>query len=34
MVTGIIALGFNQYGYVSPKTVRESLDESLTKNSV
>lgn len=34
MVTGIIALGYNQYGYVSPKIVRESLLESLTKNSV
>lgn len=34
MVTGIIALGYNQYGYVSPKIVRESLNQSLTKNSV
>lgn len=34
MVTGIIALWYNQYGYVSPKIVRESLNESLAKNSV
>lgn len=34
MVTGIIALGYNQYGYVSPKIVIESLNQSLTKNSV
>lgn len=34
MVTGIIALWYNQYGYVSPKIVKECLNESLTKNSV
>ncbi|MBP7773718.1 S8 family serine peptidase [Candidatus Gracilibacteria bacterium] len=34
MITGIIALGYNQYGWVSPKIVRASLNESLTKNSV
>ncbi len=34
MVTGVIALGYNQYGYVSPKIVIESLNQSLTKNSV
>lgn len=33
MVTGIIALGFNQYGFVSPKIVRESLNASLVKDS-
>lgn len=32
MVTGVIALGYNQYGYVSPKIVRESLFESLVKD--
>lgn len=34
MITGIIALGYNQYGYVSPKIVKESLSASLTKNAV
>lgn len=34
MITGIVALGYNQYWFVSPKTVRESLNESLTKNSI
>lgn len=34
MITGIIALWYNQYGFVSPKIVQESLDESATKSSV
>lgn len=33
MISGIVALWFNQYGYVSPKIVQECLDESLTKNT-
>ena len=33
MITGIIALGFNQFGRVSPDIVRESLNESLRVNN-
>lgn len=33
MIAGIIALWFNQYGYVSPDTVYASLNESLRLNS-
>lgn len=29
MVSGIVALGFNQFGYVPPGIVFESLKESL-----
>lgn len=32
MIAGIVALGYNQYGYVSPDTVYESLKESLRTN--
>ncbi len=32
MVVGIIALGYNQYGYVSPDTVYASLNESMRIN--
>jgi subtilisin family serine protease len=32
MITGIIALWYNQYGYVSPDTVYASLQESLRLN--
>lgn len=32
MVVGIIALGYNQYGYVSPSTVYASLNESMSIN--
>ena len=34
MIAGIIALGYNKYGYVSPDTVYRSLNESLEINSV
>jgi subtilisin family serine protease len=33
MIAGIIALGYNQYGYVSPDTVYASLNESVRLNS-
>lgn len=33
MVTGIVALWFNQFGYVSPDIVYETLKESLVLNS-
>lgn len=33
MIAGIVALGYNQYGYVSPDTVYASLNESLRLNS-
>lgn len=33
MIAGIVALGFNQYWYVSPNIVRASLNESLTTNA-
>lgn len=32
MISGIVALGFNQFWRVSPDIVRESLNESLRKN--
>lgn len=32
MIAGVIALGFNQFGYVSPDTVYESLHESVRTN--
>lgn len=34
MIAGVIALGYNKYGYVSPDTVYRSLNESLEINSV
>ncbi len=33
MIAGIVALGFNKYGYVSPDTVYKSLNESLQINN-
>ena len=33
MIAGVIALGYNQYGYVSPDTVYASLNESLQINN-
>jgi hypothetical protein len=33
MITGIVALGYNKYGYVSPDIIRQSLTASLVKNS-
>ena len=32
MIAGVIALGYNKYGYVSPDTIRTSLNESLKMN--
>jgi|GEM_PF-2869170 len=32
MISGIVALGFNQFGRVPPDIVRESLNESLRLN--
>lgn len=34
MIAGIIALGYNKYGYVSPDTIYMSLNESMQINSV
>lgn len=34
MITGIIALGYNQYGFVPPSIVQKSLQESLVKNGI
>lgn len=32
MIAGIVALGYNQYGYISPDTVYASLNESMQIN--
>ena len=34
MIAGIIALGYNKYGYVSPDTIYMSLNESMQINAV
>lgn len=34
MIAGIIALGYNKFGYVSPDTVYRSLNESMQMNTV
>lgn len=34
MIAGVIALGYNKYGYVSPDTIYMSLNESLKINDV
>ncbi len=34
IISGIVALGYNKYGYVDPVTVFDSLLESRTKNEV
>lgn len=33
MIAGVIALGYNKFGYVSPDTVYRSLNESMQINS-